>query len=153
MIGDRTLGGYRYMINQYLQKQTNSIKSLSFRIPLIQSQQLIHENLALSCADLKLYVRSTCIHNSYLQRYFRSNRSISYNASSFQTLSIVTRLKYDIFHILTENYTLGGHVQKTGICKSTLGRLKMSTIATSVFKLLYQYQHVFYGNMIVLHTD
>lgn len=76
-----------------------------------------------------------------------SNINISNNASSFQTVSIVTRLK-DVFHILTENYTLGGPVNKAGICRSTLGQLKMSTITTLVFKLQYQYEHVFYENMI-----
>ena len=39
-----------------------------------------------------------------------SNINISNNASSFQTVSIVTRLK-DVFHILTENYALS-HVYK-----------------------------------------
>ena len=86
---------------------------MSFRIPLFQSQLVVLRNLALSYADLKLYIRSTCIHNWDLQRYFMSNINISNNASSFQTVSIVTRLK-DVFHILTENYALS-HVYKKNL--------------------------------------
>ena len=108
--------------------------------------------MALSYANLKLYLGSTCIHNWYLQRYLRSNINFSNNACGFQTLLTVTALKY-VFHILTELYTLGGHVCKTGNRRSRLGQLKIPTITASVFKLQYQYQHVFYGNMIFSHTD
>ena len=45
------------------------------------------------------------------------------------------------------------HVYKTGICRRTLGQLKISIITSAVFKLQYQYQHVFYENIILLDTD
>ena len=95
-------------------------------MPLIQSEQVFHENKILSYTDLKLWVRSTCIQNWYLQRYIRSTINIWNKTCSFQTLSIVILWKYDFSHILIENYTLGQHVPMTGICRSTLGQLKIS---------------------------
>ena len=81
-----------------------------------------------------------------------SKRNISNGSCSFQIPSIVNQKKY-VFHILIEKHTLGEHVYKTGICRSTLGQLKMPTITAAVFKLQYQYQHVFHENMICLHAD
>ena len=38
----------------------------------------------------------------------------------------------------------------TGICSCTLAQLKISPRTTAVFKLQYEYQYVFYKNMIFL---
>ena len=54
---------------------------------------------------------------------------------------------------MTENYILGGYVCETGICRRRLTQLKISTVTIAVFKFQYKYQHVFYENMILLHTD
>ena len=104
--------------------------------------------MILTCDDLKLYLRSTYIHNWYMQMYFKLKVNISYPTFSFQALSIVIQSKFDNFHILTENHTLGGNAYKTGICRSTLGQLKISTITPAVFKLQYQYKYVFYEKRV-----
>ena len=109
--------------------------------------------MTLICDDLKLYHRLTYMQNWYLQMYFKSKIYISNQTFSFQAPSIVPKWKFDNFHILTKNHTFGGNVYLTAICRSILGKLKIPTITAAVFKLQYQYQHVFHENMIRLHAD
>ena len=88
---------------------------------------MIHENRFLSQVNLKLYLRSICIHNWHLQMYIRANTNNCNNTCSFQALSIVFQWKY-FFNIVTENYSLDGHVNQAGICWSILVNLKYSQL-------------------------
>ena len=105
--------------------------------------------MTLPCDDLKLHLRLTYIHNWYLQRHFRSKINTCNKTCSFQTPSILYQRKYDDFHLLTENYTLGGYVCKTGISRSRLGQLKITPLTAAILKLKYQSQQLFYGNYII----
>ena len=133
---------YKDIYPWYLQKFTSSTKNLTFTIPLIQFQLIFHKFMTLSSDDLKLYLRSTYIHNWYLQRCFNSKINNCTNTWGFITPWIVTKsqLKYDVYHIMTENSTWGGHMYRNGISQNILSQIKISPLIAAILKLKYQYQ-------------